>query len=219
MEGIQVSIDKVDLATDTFLIKVGGYVDTTTSQELDRTLEELLKKDIVRIIIDLEDVDYISSAGWGIFISEIKTIRHKGGDIKLVKMSPDVLEVFELLEFHRILRSYNSIDDAMSDFQQNSTRMRRAVGVEGVSREILMGDITKTPSLGEAEDDPTTLPLEEKIKQIIQKNPEYGPRGVQKALLTGNYGEVRIGLIRIYWMLRHLGLHSLKKRVIFSRSV
>ncbi len=69
------------------------------------------------MIVDLGNVDYISSAGWGIFISEIKSIRENGGDLKLVSMVPDVYEIFELLEFHHILDVYDSIDEAINKFE------------------------------------------------------------------------------------------------------
>jgi hypothetical protein len=61
-------------------------------------------------------VNYISSAGWGIFISEIKEIRENGGDLKLAAMTGDVFEVFELLEFQTILESFDSVEDAVNSF-------------------------------------------------------------------------------------------------------
>ena len=94
MEGIQLSVEKPTARNDISVIKVGGYIDTTTSAELEHSLDALLKAGSYNIIIDLGNVDYISSAGWGIFISEIKGIREKGGDLKLVNMIPDVYEVF-----------------------------------------------------------------------------------------------------------------------------
>jgi anti-sigma B factor antagonist len=217
MEGIQVSIDKVDLSPDTFLIKVGGYVDTTTSQELDRTLEDLLKKEVIRFVIDLEDVDYISSAGWGIFISEIKAIRRKGGDIKLVKMAPDVLEVFELLEFHRILKSYDSVDEALTDFQSGSTSDLMMEDDMGDNERVLVEDPSPVsdllPSVEEKE-----LSLEDKIKAIVKGNPEYGIAEIRNRLMMDRYGNDCVSRIRLYITLRKMGLHSIKKRILFSRS-
>ena len=68
------------------------------------------------VVVDLKDVDYISSAGWGIFIGEIKDIRHRGGDLKLSGMVGDVYEVFQLLEFHSILQAYDTSEEAISSF-------------------------------------------------------------------------------------------------------
>ena len=69
--------------------------------------------------VDLSGVNYISSAGWGIFIGEIKDIRHRGGDLKLCGMVGDVHEVFQLLEFHSILQAYPTSDDAVSSFENH----------------------------------------------------------------------------------------------------
>jgi len=80
MEGIQLSVEKTGTKNSVSIIKVGGYIDTTTSSELEHALSTLLKAGSYNIIIDLGNVDYVSSAGWGIFISEIKGIREKGGD-------------------------------------------------------------------------------------------------------------------------------------------
>ena len=117
MEGIQVSAEVAGSRNHISIIKVGGYIDTTTSSELERALDSLLKQGRFFIIVDLGNVDYISSAGWGIFISEIKSIRENGGDLKLVRMVPDVYEIFELLEFHHILDVYDSVDEAINKFE------------------------------------------------------------------------------------------------------
>ncbi len=114
MEGIQL---KVENKNNISVIKVGGYIDTTTSSELEHHLTKLLGQGLYHIVIDLGNVDYVSSAGWGIFISEIKGIREKGGDLKLVGMIPEVYEVFELLEFHYILKAFDSLQDAIKDFE------------------------------------------------------------------------------------------------------
>ena len=70
-----------------------------------------------KIIVDLAGVDYISSAGWGIFISNIREIKAHEGDIKLARMIPSVYEIFELLEFDSILKAYDNIEKAKADFR------------------------------------------------------------------------------------------------------
>lgn len=114
MEGLTISvIDKDDVK----IINCKGFIDTTTSQSLENTLSDLLQKHNYKIIIDLSDVDYISSAGWGIFVSEIKNIRKNKGDLKLVNMKPEVMEIFELLDFTNILEYYKNVDEALKKFK------------------------------------------------------------------------------------------------------
>jgi anti-anti-sigma factor len=116
MEGIQISVENSGLNQDVSVVKISGYIDTTTSSELERVIQGLLREQRYKIVIDLKSVDYISSAGWGIFISEIKNIRTHRGDLKLACMSETVSEVYELLEFSTILTATASVDEAVRGF-------------------------------------------------------------------------------------------------------
>jgi len=100
------------------VIKVGGYIDFTTSDEIEKVLTAVLKSNRYKIIIDLADVDYISSRGWSIFLGKIKEIREKDGDLKLARMKPDVYQVYEVLEFFWFLRSYITLEEAITEFDK-----------------------------------------------------------------------------------------------------
>jgi len=121
MNDITISFSKAEENQNVSIISVRGFVDTTTSAELEESLKRLLRKGRYDIVIDLGGVNYISSAGWGIFISEIKEIRENGGDLKLAAMIGDVYEVFELLEFQTILESYDTVEEAIRSFGAAST--------------------------------------------------------------------------------------------------
>jgi len=116
MENISISLSESerDRVSE---IRVDGVIDTTTASELEEVIESLLKRQRYMIILDLAGVDYISSAGWGIFISRIKDVRNNRGDIKLANMIPNVYEIYELLEFDKVLKSYPSVDKAHNDFE------------------------------------------------------------------------------------------------------
>ncbi len=107
---------------DIVLLRIDGLVDSGTSQLMEDKFNELISRGHVKIVADLERVDYISSAGWGIFVGEIKGVRRKNGDIKLAQMRPDVREVFDLLEFNALLTPYNSKDDAVAAFNQQENK-------------------------------------------------------------------------------------------------
>ena len=116
VNGIIVSVIAPRKVEDVSVLKVSGYLDTTTAGELETALHGILSKNCYRIVVDLSDVDYISSAGWGIFIGEIKRIRNSGGDLKLAGMVGDVFEVFQLLEFQSILQAFPTVDEAKAEF-------------------------------------------------------------------------------------------------------
>ena len=104
------------------VLKLRGIIDSGTAQYLEDKFNDLVASNNVRIVADLGEVNYISSAGWGIFVGEIKGIRQRNGDIKLAAMHPDVREVFDLLEFNTLLKPYNTKEEAFTAFKthQNS---------------------------------------------------------------------------------------------------
>ena len=111
---------------DIMLLKLHGLIDSGTAQFLEEKFNERTNGDSVRIVVDLQNVDYISSAGWGIFVGEIKGIRQREGDIKLASMRSDVREVFDLLEFNTLLTPYASSEEALAAFEseQNTKTMK-----------------------------------------------------------------------------------------------
>jgi len=214
MEGIQVSVEKTGTQKDISIIKVGGYIDTTTSSELERALDSLLKSGVFRVIIDLRNVDYISSAGWGIFISEIKGIRERGGDLKLANMIPDVYEVFELLEFHYILKAYDSVEAAIRDFNRaDGARTfieEESAELDSVQEEPENAETEIRTSEGADEDVPEGL--EEKIRKIALDHPSWGHGQIARELDTDRYGFIRVGKLTIWKLLRKMHLNSQKQR-------
>jgi anti-sigma B factor antagonist len=231
MEGIQVTVNEIQDAEGLFLVRVGGYVDTTTSIELEDAIERLVRNNVRKIIIDLGSVDYISSAGWGIFISEIKSIREKGGDLKLVRMLPDVYEVFELLEFHNILEAYDNLEEAVTTFNRNDTgegsdggTEPEGQGEEGGARKVATSPVQALRGMMDGPVAPgrvneKDLPIDEKIRIIAGENPEFNTREIRNGLDNERFGFVKIKWLELRRRLRALDLESMRKRVIFARKI
>jgi len=115
MEGIAISLSEGSLNVASEL-RVDGVIDTATATQLEEVFQSLLKRGRYRIIVDLAGVEYISSAGWGIFISNIRDVRSNDGDIKLANMIPNVYEIYDLLEFDNVLKAFGSVEAARADF-------------------------------------------------------------------------------------------------------
>ena len=120
MEKLVISEERSGSPVPVCVLTLKGTIETTNASGLEETLVRLVDDKCYRIVVDLGGVTYISSAGWGIFISEIKRIRRNGGDIKLAAMAPEVREVFDLLEFGNILKPFERTTDALRDFSATS---------------------------------------------------------------------------------------------------
>ena len=116
MDKLLIDEEKIE---DVVVLRLQGLVDSGTSQLMEGRLNDLISDGNVKIVVDLDLVDYISSAGWGIFVGEIKGVRASDGDIKLASMRPDVREVFDLLEFNTLLTPYDSRRDALAAFESD----------------------------------------------------------------------------------------------------
>ena len=93
---------------DTFKIKreneetysvlyLSGFLDAHTAQELEQEFEKLIEEKRFNIIVNFTDLSYISSAGLGVFMGYIETIRRNDGDIKMCEMTAKIYRVFDLL--------------------------------------------------------------------------------------------------------------------------
>ena len=88
MEKLIISEERLSSDIPVVLLSLKGTIETTNASTLEDAIERVIGDDCFRIIVDLSEVTYISSAGWGIFISEIKRVRREAGDIKLASMRP-----------------------------------------------------------------------------------------------------------------------------------
>jgi anti-sigma B factor antagonist len=236
MEGIEIFEEKVGYKNDIIYLKVNGYIDTSTSYELVTKLKSIIEKNFVQFVVDLSGVNYVSSAGWGVFVGEIKSVREKGGDIKLVNMTPDVYDVFEMLEFDKILRTCDSIEESINEFDVmrgfDITTTPVKEWQERIEKDSTISDIQISTKIAEKNDkenvaktmytkkitDPKLLPLTEKIKHLVTENPVFGLKGIKKTLNSDKYGHARINIFKLYRILKELNLDSKEKRYRFYRS-
>ena len=78
-----------------------GRLDTTTAPELEAVLKESLTG-ITQLTMDLDKLEYISSAGLRVLLSAQK-IMNRQGSMKLIHVGEIVMEVFEVTGFTDIL--------------------------------------------------------------------------------------------------------------------
>jgi anti-sigma B factor antagonist len=85
----------------TLNIAISGRVDTTTAPALENELKDSYDS-CEALVLDFKDVEYISSAGLRVLLSAQKVMSKKGG-MKLVNVSRDIMEIFEVTGFTDIL--------------------------------------------------------------------------------------------------------------------
>ncbi len=230
MPDIQVDVSYTGDGDDIAIISARGFIDTTTAPDLEKKLEEQLALNKYKIIVNLENIDYVSSAGWGVFVSEIREIRENNGDLVLINMSSDVYDVYELMEFSSILKSFNNLEDAVFSFtgekrkaeppkpsrpqisaqkpdQQRESAPRQEVKPEHAqaSRSVAHATSGDPYSIANTE-------LGKRILNVIFDNPYFEVREIIKALKLPQYGGARASGGAVKRELREMDLMDRQKR-------
>lgn len=82
-------------------LTVSGRLDTTTAPELEAALDEVLEN-TKELIFNLENLEYISSAGLRVILKSQKSMNTKGS-MKLIGVNDSIMEVFDITGFLDIL--------------------------------------------------------------------------------------------------------------------
>jgi len=104
---------------DVSVINLKGYLDAHTAPTLENNFTQLIENSKYKIVVNFEDLAYISSAGLGVFMAYIESIRDNKGDIKLTNMSDKVFNIFDLLGFPLLYEIYKNEEEALKKFNES----------------------------------------------------------------------------------------------------
>lgn len=104
--------NRVDKELGCYELTVAGEVDASSSIHLDEALVDALasKKNI---IIDLSSLEYISSAGLGVFMSIIQKVEVEEIGLVLFGLKQKVFDVFEILGLDQLINIKDSKEEAL----------------------------------------------------------------------------------------------------------
>ena len=114
MNGLK--IDVRDTPEGLVCIDLAGYLDAHTHGKLEDALEKGFGNGRYRYIVDVNKLEYISSAGAGVFIGAASTCQEHGGNIVLVNPTPAVREIFELLGVLQLFPVVKELEQAVASF-------------------------------------------------------------------------------------------------------
>ena len=94
MNGLKINVDE---NKGIVFIDLVGYLDAHTYEKLEEVFEEKFGNGRFKYVMDLSRLEYISSAGAGVFIGAAGTCQDHKGRIVLVRPTAEVQEIFDLL--------------------------------------------------------------------------------------------------------------------------
>jgi anti-sigma B factor antagonist len=96
-------------------MKLIGRVDSDSAPDLDEALAELLQ-DHSRLVLDLQDVEYMSSAGLRAIVKAYQAAKKTGGDVHLACVPEPIEGVLLTVGMNQMLKSYPNTQEAMASF-------------------------------------------------------------------------------------------------------
>jgi anti-anti-sigma factor len=81
-------------------------------------VNNLVAKGRLQIVVNLRDVTYIDSCGLGALIAKLVSVRNKGGDLKLLHLSPRSHRVFDICKLEHVFESFDAEDEAVASFSR-----------------------------------------------------------------------------------------------------
>jgi len=106
---MEISCNKQNQA---LVVSVSGRMDGTTAHQFEQECDPWVEQGEKLLIVDMSQVEYISSAGLRSILSTGKKLKSSGGALVFVGMQDMVKEVFDMSGFNQLFSVYHSLEEA-----------------------------------------------------------------------------------------------------------
>ncbi len=98
------------------VVTVTGRIDSATARDFESELNDLTSKGKNNIVLDLGEVDFISSAGLRVLVTTRKAVRSAGGNLVLAGPSERVKETLEIAGLDVLFDEFEDREAAVASF-------------------------------------------------------------------------------------------------------
>jgi anti-anti-sigma factor len=113
-----IKIDTTELDPGIWELRIEGSLDWSNFAKVETAIEDLFKRNIYKVVVNLKGCRYISSAGFGCFISSLDTAMKNNGDLVFASTPPEIQDVFNILGLSKILRFADDAKAAVGQFKK-----------------------------------------------------------------------------------------------------
>ena len=99
------------------VLNLTGQLDAHTFSSLQKELEGVGAAGEPRVVLNCQDLEYVSSAGLGVLKKMSREFRGREGDIRLASLPPKIHNVVNLLGFNQVIQVFETLDEAVDSFK------------------------------------------------------------------------------------------------------
>ncbi len=118
MEVEQLRVEKIRLETairteaDVSVLGVVGEIDVFTAPEFKRAINNAIESGVTDLVIDLSQVSYMDSSGFGTLLGATKRVRLKGGSINLVGCNEAIERMMKITRLDTVFNLFRTVPEA-----------------------------------------------------------------------------------------------------------
>ncbi len=110
---MDISVQKSDQIS---IVSIAGSIDALTADQVAGYIDEQISSGEKHLLLDLSEVEFMSSAGLRVILGALKQTRQQGGDLYLAGAQGGVDRVLKMSGFPKILKTYDSVENAIAQF-------------------------------------------------------------------------------------------------------
>ncbi len=110
---MDISVQQLDQIS---IVSIAGSFDALTVDQVAGCIDERISSGEKHLVLDLSEVEFMSSAGLRVILAALKETRRAGGDLYLAGAQRGVAGILRLSGFSKILKVYDSVDNAIAQF-------------------------------------------------------------------------------------------------------
>lgn len=119
MSTLKILIDKKGILSDIAVVQIHGSLDTVGAYSFQEEIEKLIKTGIYKYILDFEHLEYISSAGIGVFFGISPKLREHQGGFVFIHVRRKIYKLFEMIGLTAIFRIKDTLEEALKELESN----------------------------------------------------------------------------------------------------
>lgn len=103
---------------DVLVLTLGGeLMGGPDAEKFRRTVDNAISEDHVKVVIDMEKVNWMNSSGLGMLISALSSLRSSNGDMKLANLSERLRRPLEITKLSAVFQQFPSVSAAVNSFK------------------------------------------------------------------------------------------------------
>jgi anti-sigma B factor antagonist len=102
------------------ILKFSGEIDFRSTPGFRSMLQAKIKVECPLLLLDMSEVEYIDSGGWGVLIEYWRDAQRYGGEFALVALSDRLMSIFRIIHLDEHLHTFSSLEQAQDFFTPSS---------------------------------------------------------------------------------------------------